>query len=409
MSERVIQKESTVSYTEGGATGIDWLKMMAKAQSGGARCKGGPPVNSMLEPWPLPTGPMTPPSPSVSEADVPLVGRHPAWRGHVIDRGASHRRRGRAPPVPHLRGPPPQRRRALDRGGGQRRRPAPPVHLGRPLRGAVPVLLAGGRGAGRHGRAVPRVHHGLHELLHQVGRPWARGLRLRRRGPRGGPLRLGRPAGGRGRRGGGVPAEPPRPEPGAAEHVLGARARLRVRVQHLPAELARLVGEARALPQHEAVEEALGHHGARQEAVGVQLAVAVHERVLAAVHQHAEDGADRPDVAREAVATAEAGQQVHLGGHERGRPTLQRQELPPPRRQEHRQPEVGELDALAPRLSLHHEVVGLNVSMADAFGMQSRNARGYVVHPSDCLLLLEVLAPLFHLVAEIASVAILER
>merc|ERR1719336_2297724 len=108
----------------------------------------------------------------------------------------------------------------------------------------------------------------------------------------------------------------------------------------------------------------------------------IYERVSAPKHDliHAHPGC--PNVHRQAIATAPPRDEVLLRRHERWRAALLREEIAPG--QEHSEAKVGELEpavASCSRARSHHEVVGLDVSVANLLGVQGRNRRADLLHP----------------------------
>merc|ERR1719464_1920354 len=124
--------------------------------------------------------------------------------------------------------------------------------------------------------------------------------------------------------------------------------------------------------------------------------------MLAAEHQHVHGDACSPDVTEIGVPTAESRELVLLGRHEGGRAALVGQQLA--LREEEGEAKVSELDHSA----MDHEVVRLDVAVANALGVQSSYSRHNLTHPLCRFVLLKALATLLHLVAKVSAVAIFE-
>mmetsp|Transcript_59285 Transcript_59285/g.141314 ORF Transcript_59285/g.141314 Transcript_59285/m.141314 type:complete len:516 (-) Transcript_59285:42-1589(-) len=141
----------------------------------------------------------------------------------------------------------------------------------------------------------------------------------------------------------------------------------------------------------------------REQRPLIQLLTVDQEGVLACKHQHIHGDASSPHVTRVIVTLAASRQLVLLRRHEgRGAALVGEQSIG---RQLHCQPKVRELQHLV----VHHEVVGLDVPVANVLAVQDPNGRDDLVHPVCSHGLLQLHALLPHLVPEVAAVAVFQR
>mmetsp|Transcript_42086 Transcript_42086/g.120789 ORF Transcript_42086/g.120789 Transcript_42086/m.120789 type:complete len:695 (+) Transcript_42086:307-2391(+) len=281
-------------------------------------------------------------------------------------------------------------------------------------RGASRRLRADGRllgarllGPGATGRLLGRALLRPRSPLRGRAR---RAARLRGDGRRGALAVRG---GGWGRRPACDRALCPAVQPRHTAGVLRRDALRLVWLHHLLAEAPRLLREARhgAAKVPETEKALVGArvpevHLAVQQQIVIQVPSLVQERVLAAEYDHVHRHPSGPHVDGEAVAAAALRQVVLLGRHERWSATLLLQQLA--FGQVDGQAEVGELEHARLRICRHHEVVRLDVAVADALRVEGTDGGTRLPHPLRHLLLLGCKAPLANLVAKVAPVAVLQ-
>mmetsp|Transcript_59155 Transcript_59155/g.152132 ORF Transcript_59155/g.152132 Transcript_59155/m.152132 type:complete len:324 (+) Transcript_59155:679-1650(+) len=194
-------------------------------------------------------------------------------------------------------------------------------------------------------------------------------------------------------------------EPIASEGILRLQPCPRVGLHHPAAEALGTLGEARPAKEGQA-EHAVAHklEPPLEQACVVKGPRGPQERVLGAVQEHEHGHACGPHVHGEAEAAA-GGQSVLLRRHEGRRAAALHQRLA--LRQHHGEAEVRKLESL--RDTRDHEVLRLHVAMADGPQVQGVDRGNDVAHPTRRLWLCQVHAALLQLVAEVATIAVLQR